>query len=97
MGRKARLKRERRKPVPKAVQPPPHVAESLDRITGEDRRRFEEHPDAEFRTRPAAAGEFWPTFDSASVLYVIVMQVRPGFRLRAPVIRLHLPESDRIQ
>ena len=82
---------------PKVVEAPPEIAASIERITGEDRLWFEAHPHEESYTRPAAAGEFWPAFDSACVLYVIVTQVRPGFRLRAPVIRLHLPESDRVQ
>lgn len=79
------------------VTAPPDVAASLDRITAQDRAWFELNPHAEYRTRPAAPGEFWPTFDSASVKYVIVHQVRPGFRLRCPVLRLHLPETERLQ
>jgi hypothetical protein len=79
------------------VEAPPEIAASIERITGEERLWFEAHPHADSYTRPASAGEFWPAFDSACVLYVIVMQVRPGFRLRAPVIRLHLPERDRVQ
>ena len=97
MEKKARPKRRGRRTSPKIIEPPPEIVESIDQITGEDRRWFEEHPDAEFRTRPAAVGEFWPVIDSASVLCVIVTQVRPGFRLRAPVIHMHLPRSERIQ
>jgi hypothetical protein len=79
------------------LTPPAHVVESITRITSEDRRWFEEHPDAEFRTRLAAENEFWPVFDSGCVSYVIVAQVRLGWRLRAPVVRSNLPESERIQ
>jgi hypothetical protein len=88
--REARLKPDRRQTAPK-------FAERIDRITGEDRRSFEEHPEATFRTRPAAEKEFWPVHDSTCVLSAIVTQVRPEIRLRAPVVRVHLPESVQVQ
>jgi hypothetical protein len=98
MPRSSKSKSSDKKDVRKKIlTPPAGVADSVDRITGEDRRWFEDHPNATSRTRPAAPGEFWPVFDSASVLHVIVTQVRPGFRLRSPVVRLNLPESDRVQ
>lgn len=97
MGKKARAKQQRRRPLPPIVEPPPEIAAAIDRITDEDRSWFELHPNVEFRTRPPAVGEFWPVFDSACVLYVIVTQVRPGWRLRAPVVRIHLPKTDRVQ
>jgi len=94
MGRE---RRQRGRRIPAPITPPPEVSAAIDRISENDREWFERHPGVDERIRLAAYGEFWPTFDSASVLYVIVMQVRPGFRLRVPVIRLHLPESDRVQ
>lgn len=97
MAKKLKSKLQGRQASPKIIEPPPEIAESIARITGEDRRWFEEHPDAEFRTRPAAADEFWPVFDSGCVLYVIVTQVRPGWRLRAPVLRMNLQEGGRVQ
>ena len=83
--------------APPIKHAPPEIAAAIDKISGEDRLWFEAHPGAEFRTRPAAPGEFWPVLDSATVLYVIVTQVRPGYRLRAPILRMNLPESDWIQ
>ncbi len=97
MGKKPKSKTQGRQASPIVIEPPPEIAESMARISGEDRRWFEEHPDAEFRTRPAAADEFWPAFDSECVLYVIVTQLRPGFRLRAPVVRMNLQEGERVQ
>jgi hypothetical protein len=35
--------------------------------------------------------------DSASLKYAGMYEVQPGFRLRAPVVRLNLPESERMQ
>ena len=81
----------------KVVTPPADVAASIDRITSDDRRWFLDHPSEETRVRPAAPDEFWPVFDSASVRYVVVAQVRPGFRLRAPVVAMVHPESERVQ
>jgi hypothetical protein len=76
--------------------PPEEIREAIARITTDDRNWFAEHPDAEFRERPPAAGEFWPVFDSACVQFVIVTQVRPGWRLRFPVIRMS-PGSTLVQ
>lgn len=95
MGR--RSKRQAGRPLPPIVQPPPQVTANIDRITGADRDWFASHPDANQRIRPAAPDEFWPVSDSASVLYVIVRQVRPGFRFRFPIIRINQPETERIQ
>jgi hypothetical protein len=97
MRKKSRSKRQGRQASPRVIEPPPEIAASMERITSEDRRWFEAHPNAEFYTRPAAVGEFWPVFDSGCVLYVIVAQIRPGWRFRAPVVRLNLPESERVQ
>ena len=97
MGKQSRSKRERRQTLPPIVTPPQEIATAIDRISADDRDWFELHPGAEDRIRPAAAHEFWPTFDSACVKYVIVRQVWPGFRLRLPVLRLHRPETERIQ
>jgi hypothetical protein len=79
------------------IEPPPEVAESMRRITNEDRGWFEAHPNAKSYTRPAAVGEFWPLFDSDCVVYVIVTQVRPGWRLRAPVLRMNFQDGGRVQ
>ena len=81
----------------RTLVPPAGVSKNIEQATGGDRRWFEEHPGATFRERPAVAGEFWPVFDSHSVLYVIVIQVAPGWRLRLPVVRLNRPGSGRVQ
>ena len=79
------------------MTPPANVAAAMERITSDDRRWFMENPAEEVRIRPAAPDEFWPMFDSASVRYVVVAQVRPGFRLRAPVVAMVHPKSERVQ
>jgi hypothetical protein len=97
MGKKSKAKRQRRQNSPIVVTPPPEIAAAIDRMSQSDREWFERHPGAEERIRLAAPHEFWPNFDSAVVRYVIVRQVRPGFRLRFPIVRLHRPETERVQ
>lgn len=96
MGKKARLKRERRA-APRLVQPPENVVAALEEASASDRAWFELHPEESYRTRPAVDGEFWPMVQTAIPLYVLVVQVRPGYRLRCPVLRLHPPETERLQ
>jgi hypothetical protein len=79
------------------LKAPPAVSKNIRRAMADDRDWFEKHPDAAYRERPAVADEFWPVFDSRSVLYVIVTQVEPGRRLRFPVVHLNRPESERVQ
>jgi hypothetical protein len=95
--KKSRSETQRDAKAPKVIQPPPEIAAAIDRITGEDRDWFKAHPGAESRFRPAAPNEFWPVHSSDCVRQVLVTQVWPGFRLRMPLLRLNLPESDRIQ
>jgi len=97
VGKQSRAKRQRRQRTPTPVTPPPEIAAAIDRIVADDRDWFDLHPGSKERIRPAAPGEFWPTFDSTNVKYVIVRQVRPGFRLRLPALRLHLPGTERVQ
>lgn len=95
MGKRA--KKQRQQPIPPIVEPPPEIKASIEKITTDDRLWFEANPGATFRTRPAAPNEFWPVMTSDCVLYVLVRQVWPGFRLRKPVIRLHRPKTERVQ
>jgi hypothetical protein len=97
MQTRKKSKEPSEKPAPKVIYPPAEIATAIDRITSEDRDWFGAHPGLELRTRPAAQHEFWPVFDSVNVLYVIVTQVRPGYRLRFPVVRLHRPKTERVQ
>ncbi len=97
MGKKSRTKRQRRSEQPNILQPPPEIAAAIDGTSNEDRLWFEANPLAAYRTRPPVPGEFWPTFDAACVAYVIVHQVRPGFRLRVPILRLYPPKTERVQ
>jgi hypothetical protein len=92
-----RAKRQRGRRIPAPITPPPEVSAAIDRISENDREWFERHPGVDERIRLAAYGEFWPTFDSVNVKYVIVRQVMPGFRLRLPVVRIHRPETERVQ
>ena len=94
------MRPSRRKPKgnsARTVTPPAGIGKIIGQVTADDRRWFQENPGATYRERPAVAGEFWPVFDSRSALYVLVFQVEPGFRFRAPVVRLNLPESERVQ
>lgn len=96
---KAKPKWQRRKPAPAPpiVEPPPEIAAAIDRISADDREWFEAHPGVDERIRPAGPHEFWPHFDSATVKYVIVHQVWPGYRLKLPIIRVHRPQTERVQ
>lgn len=96
MGKKSRVKRERRQPAPNIIQPPPEITATIDRVSAEDRDWFEAHPGEEYRMRPAVPGEFWPS-DAAWITHVVVRQVLPGFRLRFPMARIHKPEKEWIQ
>lgn len=73
---------------PRIRKPPAPIAKVIDAVMADDRRWFQDHPAEEVRIRSAVPGEFWP-MDQSSLIYVIVCQVRPGFRLRAPVARLN--------
>ncbi len=97
MGKKSKAKRPTRHKLPPITTPPPEIAAAIDRVSADDRDWFALHPGEDQRTRPAAPNEFWPTFDSACVKYVIVKQVQPGFRLRFPILRINLPERERVQ
>ncbi len=79
------------------VGPPPEIARAIEAAVADDRRWFEENPSEETRTRPAAPNEFWPVFDSNSVVKVIVTQVRPGVRFRCPLVRMNLPIGASVQ
>ncbi len=97
MGKRSKSSRKRVRPMPPVITPPPEVSEAIDRMSENDRKWFECHPEAKERIRLARPHEFWPTFDSACVKYVIVKQVQPGFRLRSPILRVNLPETERVQ
>jgi hypothetical protein len=73
---------------PHIRKPPAPIAKVIDAVMADDRRWFQDHPAEEVRIRSAVPGEFWP-MDQSSVIYVIVGQVTPGFRLRAAVARLN--------
>lgn len=95
MRRKSKTKGPSR-PVPPIVEPPPEFAEAIDRASEGDRIWFELHPDAEYRERPPIDGEFWPhQFTRAD--FVLVHQIRPGFRVRTPMVWLTGPGMERIQ
>jgi hypothetical protein len=96
MGRKARSKRQGRQSLPPTIELPPRIADVIDRASEGDRVWFELHPDADVRRRPPIEGEFWPQ-ELTSVTHVLVYQVRPGLRIRFPVLRLTIPESEMIQ
>ncbi len=98
MRKSSRAKRRKQKSLPRPliVTPPAEIAALIDRASEGDRVWFELHPGEDVRLRPIIDGEFWPNhFDRAS--HVIVQQVRPGFRLRLPVMRLSLPAGEWIQ
>ncbi len=98
MGKKARTKRERREKQqqnPKILEPPPQIAALIDAVVNDDRLWFAQNPGKSIRERPAVPGEFWPC-DMSNVLYVLVMQVVPGFRLRAPVVRMTRPDKQKV-
>ena len=97
MGKHSRAKRQRRGRIPAPITPPPAISAAIDKISENDREWFERHPGVDERIRLAASDEFWPVFDSVNVTYVIVRQVMPGFRLRFPVMRIHRPETERVQ
>ena len=59
------------------------------------KRKHNWYPTQRVLSPPAAIAS--TVFDPASFLYVIVTQVRPGFRLPGPVVRLKLSESGRVQ
>ena len=92
-----KTKRQHGRRVPVPITPPPEISAAIDRISENDRVWFEGHPGVDERIRLAESDEFWPTFDSVDIKYVIVRQVMPGFRLRLPVVRLHRPETERVQ
>ncbi|HWR50332.1 MAG TPA: hypothetical protein VN428_04455 [Bryobacteraceae bacterium] len=99
MARKSKNNKKREpkpaKPAPEVRQAPPEIAAIIDAVMADDRRWFEEHPGVATRQRRAVVGEFWP-MDMSNVLYVIVSQVQPGFRLRGPVVRLNA-RAGRVQ
>ena len=97
VGKKSGAKRRRRGLVRAPITPPPEIAAAIDKISENDREWFDHHPGVDERIRLAASDEFWPAFDSRNVQYVIVRQVTPGFRLRFPVVRIHRPETGRVQ
>lgn len=86
-----------RRATPTRTRPPPAgVSNIIDQVMADDRRWFQTKPGVSCRKRSAVAGEFWP-LEMARVMYVLVLQVEPGFRLRDPVVQLNLPESARVQ
>jgi len=91
--RKAKSSRESKS----SLGPPPEIARAIEAAVADDRRWFEENPSEEIRTRPATPNEFWPVFDSSSVVKVIVTQVRPGVRFRCPLVRMNLVGSAKVQ
>lgn len=97
MGKKSRLKQQRRQKQPTVITPSREIAAAIDKIRDDDREWFEAHRGVEERIRPAGPHEFWPQFDSATVKYVIVRQVFPGYRLKLPVIRMLRPTTGRVQ
>ena len=89
MGKGSRAKQRRRDASPAAVELPPDSGAGTDRITAQD---------TEYRSRSAALqARAGPMCDSASLKYAGMYEAQPGFRLRAPVVRLNLPESERMQ
>lgn len=81
----------------RTLVPSADVSNIIEQVTSDGRRWFEEHPGASCRERSAVVGAYRPVFDSRSVLYVVVTQVRPGWQLRLPVVRLNRAESERVQ
>jgi hypothetical protein len=53
----------------------------IERITADDRRWFEEHSLADERIRRYAPGERWP-LRYPDTCRVLVVQIKPGFRMR---------------
>ena len=98
MGKKSRLKAKLKKQATLQIfAAPPEIVAAVDRISAEDRDWFALHPGVDSRVRPAAPYEFWPMFDSRDVEYVRVRQVRPGYRLRGPVLRRKRSKTEKVQ
>jgi hypothetical protein len=56
----------------------------VDFVTMEDRRYFEEHPQARFYDRSPHPLELWPEEIPAKGWLIRVYQIEPGARLRVP-------------
>ena len=95
MGKRSKSKCHDRRAALKVVEPPPEIAAITDRITGEDRTRFEMRTEADVCDRPPNDGEFWP--QNLDPSHGLVYQIRPGYRMRLPLVRLILLGSERGQ
>jgi hypothetical protein len=56
----------------------------VDFVSQEDRRYFEEHPQARFYDRAPHPLELWPQSIPAKGWMIRVYQITPGFRMRLP-------------
>ncbi len=79
------------------IQIPVPARSVVDFVTEEDRRYFEDHPQARFYDRAPHPLELWPTTAPAKGWLVRVYQIVPGFRLRCPYREGGRPDSRTVK
>lgn len=66
------------------LRTPEPFSSIINAVTDRDRERFERNPRLSAFVRQPVPGEFWPQDDSR-IGAVLVLFVRPGHRIRAPI------------
>lgn len=78
-------------------EPPSHIASVIDFVNDEDRRYFEDHPNAPYYDRRFHPLEVWPLIAPAGAWSVRVFQICPGVRIRVPFREGGQPERAHLR
>ncbi len=76
-----------------AIKLPAKDRAALRRLSEDDRRWFERHPDREFRLRKPAPRELG-MMQAQGSSHVLVRQVLPGCRMRLAMLCINVPDVD---
>jgi len=79
------------------IEMPEPARSGVDFVSKEDRRYFEDHPQARFYDRAPHPLEFWPGMISTKNALVRVFQIIPGFRIRCSYPEGSQPDRKTMQ